>query len=214
MICSHSLGCESPKPLPPTASPRRRLALTEVGSQSSRACATAPGFGGRWDLRSGLAGEGGERAPFAVSLWSPQVIPTSFFLPPPAHRRPLPRNSLASRSQDPHSSLRSNDNSWIERWLVAPVAPLESGRDGQRRGGARSGGAGVRTNAGRLAPSPPPSPAGCREGAQRQRGLPGSPQRCDGVSAARARGEGPSALIRQGRALASDNHPPEPGPRG
>lgn len=109
--CSHSLGCESPKPLPPTASPRRRLALTEVGSQSSRACATAPGFRGRSDLRPGLAGEGGERALFAVSRCPPQVTPTSFSLPPPVHSRPLPHNTLALRTQDLHSSLRSNGNS-------------------------------------------------------------------------------------------------------
>lgn len=101
----------------------------------------------------------------------------------------------------------------MERWPVTPAAP--PGTDGQRRGGAGSGGAGVQANAGRLAPSPPPVacrlPRGC---AQRRPGLPGSPQRCDGVSAARAPGEGPSALIRQGRALAPDSCLPEPGPRG
>lgn len=135
---------------------------------------------------------------------SPSSCPQS---PPPTQHTGLAHPGPAQLSPQQRQLL-------IERWLVTPVAPPESGRDGQRRGGARSGGAGVRTNTGRLAPSPPPSPAGCREGAQRRRGLPGSPQRCDGVSAARARGEGPSALIRQGRALASDNHPPEPGPGG
>lgn len=111
---------------------------------------------------------------------TPPPAPHPVSPPLPAHSRPLARSSPASRAQDPLSSLCCAGNSWMERWPVTPVAPPEPGRDGQRREGARSGGAGVRTNAGRLAPSPPPSPAGCREGAQRRRGLPGSLQRCDG----------------------------------
>lgn len=87
-VCGHSLGSESPKPPPRTASPRRRLAPTEVGGGSGRACATAPGSGGRSDLRPGLAVGVGVRAPEAVSPRPPQVHPPrlSHF---PAHSRPL-----------------------------------------------------------------------------------------------------------------------------
>lgn len=127
-VCGHSLGSESPKPPPRTASPRRRLAPTEVGGGSGRACATAPGSGGRSDLRPGLAVGVGVRAPEAVSPRPPQVhppvSPTSLpTVAPSAH-------SPASRARDPLSSLRRADNSWMEPWPVTPVAPPEQGRDG------------------------------------------------------------------------------------
>ena len=86
-VCGHSLGSESPKPPPRTASPRRRLAPTEVGGGSGRACATAPGSGGRSDHRPGLAVGVGARAPAAVSPRPPQVHPRLFHFP--AHSRPL-----------------------------------------------------------------------------------------------------------------------------
>lgn len=143
------------------------------------------GAGLREALRppTGLAGGGGERAPVcSLALVTPGDTPP---LPTPSHPLFLPtvaplRAAHQPRALRTRSALCCAGNSWMERWPVTPVAPPEPGRDGQRREGARSEGAGVRTNAGRLAPSPPPSPAGCREGAQRRRGLPGSLQRCDG----------------------------------
>lgn len=162
-----------------------------------------------------LARGGGERArgcslPLATPGDTP-APPRSLSLPAAAPSRAT-HQSHAPRSRSALSAAPTTPG-W-SGWQVTPVAPPEPGRDGQRRGGARSGGAGVRTNAGRVAPSPPPLPAGCREGAQRRRGLSGSPSGVMGCQRPRAHGEGPSALICQGRALAPDSRQPEPGPRG
>lgn len=196
-----------PADRPSTPTPTRPA---EVGGRSGRACAAALGSGGRCDLQRGLAGEGASAAGCGPPLATA------------GDRSPQPRLS-SSRARPPPARTHQPGAPGPDQLAVAPVlrdgaVAGDSGgttRDGQRRGRARSGGAGVQTNAGRLAPSPPPVacrlPRGC---AQRRPGLPGSPQRCDGVSAARAPGEGPSALIRQGRALAPDSCLPEPGPRG
>lgn len=82
-VCGHSLGSKSRKPPPRTVSPRRRRAPTEVGGRSGgRACATAPGSGGRRDLRTGLAGGGNARALAEGSPRPPQVHPGLHPLPP------------------------------------------------------------------------------------------------------------------------------------
>ena len=114
-------------------------------------------------------------------------------------------HSPASRARDRLSNLRRAGNSWMESWPVTPVAPPEQGRVGQPRGGERSGDAGVRPNEGRLARPRPrrlQAAAGVRRGSQVSRGPRSGVMGCQRP---RAQGVGPSALIRQGRALAPDS---------
>lgn len=141
----------------------------------------ALGLGGAATSDPGSRGEGTRQR----GDWSPRGHPRC---PPPTA---APSRALTSRARTRLlSPLRSAGTSWVERWPVRPVvAPERQGRAGSGVD-AGSGGAGVWPNEGRLAPSPPPSPAGCCRGAQRRPGLPGSPQRCDGVSAAQGAGRG------------------------
>ena len=181
--------------------PRRRLAPTEVGGRSGRACATAPGSGGRGDLRPRLEGGGGARAPAAIPS-PPHVHPRLSHSPARSRTlgaltslaRPGPAQQSAPRPQLVDGVL-AGATGGAARAGQGRAAPWRSAQC-RRRCAAERGAPGT---------APPPSPTGCRGGAQRQPGLPGSPQRCDGVSAARAQGVGPSALIRQGRALAPDS---------
>lgn len=133
-------------------------------------------------------------------------------------------HSPVPRSPAPHPAHRPPS-----RALTCVPAPLAQpcrqrrplrGHGGRGHGGSAelagrppSAGAGVRLEWGGTIPAPVACrlPRGCG-GARGRPGLPGSPQRCDGRQRLGAQGQAPSALIRQGKALAPDSRAPEPRP--
>ena len=147
------------------------------------------GLGGRRDLRPGLTREGtrqrGERRPRGRP------------------RCPRPRLPLAALT-----SLRGAGHSWVERW---PVTPAGTG-SGVEEPAVRAQVCGrMRGSWHRPRPRRLRAAAGVRRGGQVSRGPRSG---VTGCQRPRARGEAPSALIRQGRALAPDSLPPEPKPGG
>lgn len=137
------------------------------------------------DRRPGQREEGASARRSAVSPWPPQVTPRrSVSLPLTARRRPLARNSPVPRAQVPLSSLRSADNSWMERVASDTSGTTRAGKgrtasrrsqEWRRRCADECGARGTVS-----APVACRLPRGCAEAA---RSL-GVPQRCDGVSAA------------------------------
>lgn len=159
------------------------------------------------------SGGGGERPNIAVSSWTPgdPLAPSSRLSSSSCEQSPPRAHSPAWRAQDLISFLRSAGNSWIERWPVTPVAPPGTGSVAEP---------GVEAQVCRRMRDAwhrprPPLPAGCRGGARRGGQVSRGPRSgVMGCQRPRAHGEGPSALIRQGRALAPDSCLPEPGPGG
>lgn len=129
-------------------------------------------------------GGGGERPQVAVSPRPPQVTrcpPAPSLLLPRA--QPPPRaHSPAWRAQDLTSSPRGAGNSGMERWPVTPVAPPGTGSVAEEPGEWRR-----RCTDECGAPGTVPAPRRLQAAAgvrAETAGLPGSPQRCDGASAA------------------------------